>query len=167
MKPALLVIDMQQTFFDSIPSARESLESALEPINAAVRLFREKGLPVIVIEDIEEAKGRLPGSPGFETTERIHLTPEYPRVHKTYSNAFNKTGLEPMLRGLEVDTLLLTGFAATRCVLSTCRGAQDLNFRPLMLRGALADRSPEKVRFVEELEELISFGALAAFFELL
>lgn len=167
MKPALLVIDMQQTFFDSIPAARESLESALEPINAAVRLFREKGLPVIVIEDIEEANGRLPGSPGFETTERIHLIPEDPRIHKTYSNAFNKTGLEQVLRGLEVDTLLLTGFAATRCVLSTCRGAQDLDFRPLMLRGALADRSPEKVRFVEDLEELISFGALTAFFELL
>lgn len=62
MKPALLVIDMQEVFFDHSPAVSESLTSALEYINAAIALFREKDLPIFCVEDIEEEGGRIPGS---------------------------------------------------------------------------------------------------------
>ena len=163
MKPALLVIDMQQTFFDNKPDAVDSLEHALETINCTVDLFREKELPVIVVEDVDEPSGRVPGSRGFETTSRIPLEPAYPRIRKTSGNAFNHTELQNLLVELEVDTLILTGFAASRCVLSTSRGARDLNFTPILLRGALADYAPENIHCVEKMEELISPGALGAF----
>ena len=167
MKPALLVIDMQETFFSEIPTLTESLSNAVGYINAAIALFRGKNLPVIVIEDIAEEDGRVPGSDGFETTTKIDLLPTDPRIHKTYGNAFNKTNLQQTLLDLKVDTLILTGHAASQCVLSTCRGGSDLDYTTIIFRGSLADTSQEKIRFVEENHNVISYGSLKKFLELL
>lgn len=161
MKPALLVIDMQEIFFEEGPAVSQSLQEAVMYINAAIDLFRSKSLPVIVIEDIAEEEGRIPGSEGFETTSGINLGPDDLRVHKTYGNAFNKTGLHQELQKHGVDTLILTGFAATQCVTSTYRGALDLDYDAFIFRGSLADSSPERVKFVEEIHNLLSYGVLA------
>lgn len=166
MKPALLVIDMQEVFFTENQLTSQSLTAAVEYINAAIELFRSKDLPIFVVEDIEEGEGRVPGSPGFETTTKIDLLPADARVHKTYGNAFNKTDLHQQLQSLKVDTLFLTGFAASQCVLSTYRGALDLDYAPLIIRGSLADSSPERVRFVEEIHNLLSYGALKKMIDL-
>jgi nicotinamidase-related amidase len=88
MKPALMVIDMREVFFDFSPAVSESLTLAVEYINGAIELFRGKDLPVFCIEDLEEEAGRVPGSKGFETTSKIDLLPTDPRIHKTYENAF-------------------------------------------------------------------------------
>ncbi len=167
MKPALLVIDMQEIFFDHSPAVSDSLTSAVEYINAAIALFRDKDFPILVIEDVEEEDNRMPGSDGFETTSKIDLLPTDPRIHKNYGNAFNKTNLNQILQDLEIDTLFLTGFAASQCVLSTYRGATDLDYTPIIFRSSLADASQEHIRFVEDVHNLISYGALEKFFELL
>ena len=167
MKPALLIIDMQEIFFEHSPEVAQSLTSAVEYINAAIHLFRGKNLPVFVIEDIEVENSRVPGSTGFETTNKIDLLSSDPRIHKTYGNAFNKTDLHQQLQTLEADTLILTGFAASQCVLSTYRGATDLDYTPLLFRGSLADSSPERIRFVEDIHELLSYDALTKLLELI
>jgi len=46
-------------------------------------------------------------------------------------------------------------------MLSTCRGADDLDLSAILLRGAIASGSQENIRFVESISNLISFGALA------
>ena len=109
----------------------------------------------------------VPGSKGFETTSKIDLLPTDPRIHKTYGNAFKKTNLHGQLQKLTVDTLILTGFAASQCVLSTYRGAADLDYTPLIFRSSLADTNQDRIRFVEEIHDLISYGALVKFMELL
>ncbi len=162
MKPALLVIDMQEVFFHEDLSVLPSLENAAATINAAIEIFQKRKLPIIVVEDIEEADGRVPGSSGFKTTSRIQLEESYPRVRKTYSNAFNKTKLHSILSDLEVDTLILTGYEAANCILSTSRGAKDLDYRAILLRGAVAGQTPERVETVQSWEDLISYGALKA-----
>jgi hypothetical protein len=45
-------------------------------------------------------------------------------------------------------------------VLSTYRGALDHDFTPIILKGSLASGNPERIRFVEEISETISYGAL-------
>ena len=160
MKPALLVIDMQETFFDEGPQVARSLTEAVVYINAAIALFRAKHLPVIIIEDISQEEGRLPGTDGFQTTTRINLEQDDLRIPKTYGNAFNKTELHQELQARGVDTLILTGFAASQCVTSTYRGALDLDYDAFIFRGSLADASPERVKFVEEIHDLLSYKVL-------
>lgn len=160
MKPALLVIDVQNEFFNISQACSDSLKSAISYINAAIDLFRKKNLPIVVIQHKNEEQGLVPGKSGFDVPESVKLEPQDIRIVKTYGNSFTKTGLAEKLRMLGVDTVVVTGFCAEFCVLSTYRGAQDLDFTPIMLKGSLASDNAEHVRFVEEITETVSYGAL-------
>ena len=160
MKPALLVVDVQKAFFGNNPITTRSLEEALEYINAAIALFRGKQLPVLCVQDIDEEDNRVPGEVGFELPDQLDILDSDVHIHKTYGNAFNKTPLEDELRKLGVDTVIITGFCAEYCVLSTYRGAKDLDLTPILLRGSLASGNPENINFVENVSDIISYNAL-------
>ena len=160
MKPALLVIDVQKAFFDINPTTTQSLNQAIETINAAIALFREKGLPVISVQHMEETDKLVPGQVGFDLPDTLAVLPSDLHIHKTYGNSFNKTPLEGKLRELGVDTVVVTGFCAEYCVLSTYRGAQDCDLSPIILRESLASVVPENIKFVENISDVISYGAL-------
>jgi len=160
MKPALLVIDVQKEFFDINPTMTQSLHEAVETINAAIELFREKELPVISVQHVNEEGNLVPGEEGFDLPETLEILPSDLHIEKRYGNAFNKTGLTDALRALDVDTVIVTGFCAEYCVLSTYRGAQDLDLTPIVLRNALASDNLENIRFVESISDVISYGAL-------
>jgi nicotinamidase-related amidase len=160
MKPALLVIDVQKAFFDINPTIAQSLDDAILYINAAIALFREKGLPVICIQHMEEEEDLVPGQEGFDLPEALKILPTDLHIHKTYGNAFNQTPLEEELRKLGLDTVIITGFCAEYCVLSTARGAEDLDLKAIVLRGSLASGVPEHIKLVENISDLVSFGVL-------
>ena len=160
MKPALFVIDVQKQFYQSDPQTKRSLQAAVEYINAAIALFRAKDLPVICIQHMDEADQLVPGAAGFDLPDDLHILPADLHITKTYGNAFNQTALPGRMRELGVDTLILTGYCAENCVLSTARGAEDLDLLPILLRGGLASGSPENIRFVESVNEIISYAAL-------
>jgi nicotinamidase-related amidase len=160
MKPALLVMDVQKEFFKFSPTTTQSLNDAIEYINAAIALFREKNLPVISIQHIDEEEKLVPGEAGFELPEELDILPSDLHIHKTYGNSFTKTPLEEKLRELGVDTVIITGFCAEYCVLSTYRGAEELDLTPIILRGSLASGIPENIKFVESISDIISYGVL-------
>jgi nicotinamidase-related amidase len=54
----------------------------------------------------------------------------------------------------------VSGFCAEFCVLSTYRGAENFDFKPITLKGSLASDNADHIRFVEEISETISFDAL-------
>ena len=160
MNPALLVIDVQKAFFDISPTTTQSLNDAMLYINAALALFRKKGLPVICIQHLDEEEDLVPGQEGFDLPDGLDILPTDLQIHKTYGNAFNKTPLEGELRERGVDTVIVTGFCAEYCVLSTARGAEDLDLTPIVLRDSLASGVPEHAKFVERISNLVSFGVL-------
>jgi nicotinamidase-related amidase len=165
MKPALLVIDVQKEFFKFSPTTAQSLNDAIEYINAAITLFREKHLPIISVQHIEEEDKLVPGVEGFDLPDGLDILPSDLHIHKTYGNSFNQTPLADELRALGVDTVIVTGFCAEYCVLSTYRGAQDLDLTPVILRGSLASGVPKNIKFVESVSDVISYGALKKMLE--
>jgi nicotinamidase-related amidase len=160
MKPALLVVDVQKAFFKIDPITTQSLEKAIEYIDAAIALFRDRHLPVICVQHMEQEDKLIPGEEGFELPDQLNILGSDLHIHKTYGNAFNKTPLEDELRKLGVDTVIMTGFCAEYCVLATYRGAEDLDLTPIVLRGSLASDNPENIKFVESVSDAISYGAL-------
>jgi nicotinamidase-related amidase len=160
MKPALIVIDVQNEFFNLNQGCSDSLKSAIKYINAAIDLFRKKNFPIVGVQHKDEERGLVPGNTGFDVHQDVKLEPQDVRIVKTYGNSFMKTGLAEKLKELGVDTVILSGFCAEFCVLSTYRGAEDLDFKPIILKGSLASDNAEHIRFVEEISESISFGAL-------
>jgi nicotinamidase-related amidase len=165
MKPALLVVDVQKEFFKFGPTTAQSLNDAIEYINAAIALFRDKNLPVICVQHIDEEENLVPGEEGFGLPEELDILPSDLHIHKTYGNSFNKTSLEDDLGDLGADTVIITGFSAEYCVLSTYRGAEDLDLTPIILRGALASDKRENIKFVESISNIISYGVLKKMLE--
>lgn len=162
MKPALLIIDVQKEYSKIDQACSDSLKSAIEYINEAIALFRKKNLPIVVVQHKDEEQGPVPGDPGFDVPESLKLESQDLRIVKTYGNSFTKTGLAEKLRELGVDTVIVTGFCAEYCVLSTYNGAKDCDFKPIILRSSLASGNVEHIRFVEEITETVSLGALRA-----
>jgi len=160
MKPALLVIDVQKAFFAISPTTAQSLDEAIETINVAIALFREKNLPVICIQHVDEGNKLVPGQEGFDLPDKLNVLPSDLHIHKTYGNSFIKTPLESKLRELGVDTIIITGFCAEYCALSAYRGAESYDLTPIILRGSLASVAPDNIKFVESISDIISYGAL-------
>ena len=160
MKPALLVVDVQKDFFNSSPVSAQSLKEAIGYINEAIALFRAKNLPVICIQHMNESDNLVPGSDSFELPDELDILDTDLHIHKTYGNSFNKTPLLQKLLEIGVDTVIITGYCAEYCVLSTYRGARDADLTPIILRGSLASDVLENIKFVENISELISLGAL-------
>lgn len=160
MKPALLVVDLQQAFFKSGQQTAQSLEQSVAYVNSAIGMFREHGLPVIFVQHLMPEEGLAPGQPGFDIPEKIGALPTDIHISKRHGNSFHQTDLEQRLRMLDVDTLFIAGYCAEHCVLSTYRGAQDEGFAAIMIRGALASPSHENIRFVECISDVVSVSNL-------
>ena len=160
MKPALLVIDVQKAFFDIDQATTQSLNQAIDYINAVIPLFREKGLPVVCVQHMDKGDGLVPGTDGFDLPDNLKILPSDLHIVKTYGNSFSKTALAGELQKLGVDTVIITGFCAEYCVLATCRGAEDLDLTSIILRGSLASGVAENIKFVESISNVISFQAL-------
>ncbi|MCJ7694000.1 MAG: isochorismatase family protein [Anaerolineaceae bacterium] len=159
MNPALLVIDVQTAFFND-PVTLGSLARASWYINTAIAIFREKNLPVICIQHMNPEEGFGPESEGFGVHKDIPILDTDTHILKTYGNAFNKTNLDKTLRDMGIDTLIIVGFKAEGCVLSTYRGAKDMDYVPILLRGSIISRNPEYEKFVEDISDLITITAL-------
>jgi nicotinamidase-related amidase len=158
MRPALLVIDIQKQFFK--PNTVDSLERAIEHINAAIAWFREKDYPIIAIQNTNPDENLLPGEEGFDLPDSLDIQPTDIHIHKKYTNSFNKTPLAENLRDLGVDTVIVTGYSAAYCVLSGYRGAQDVDLNAKVLLGAIASPVEAYIQFVEEITDTISLGDL-------
>jgi len=158
MKPALLVIDIQNEFLPSM--SEQDKKTAFDYINGALRRFHDKGFPVIRIYHSHPVAGPKPGSEAFEYPQSVLINPDDPKIVKTYSNAFNKTGLEKLLREKGCNVLFLCGLSADACVLATYQGAEDLDFDVFLIREALISPDSAATRFVAGMRETVSYGAL-------
>lgn len=164
MKPVLFVIDMQKAWYGE--ASEKSMRSASRYINEAADLFRSKKLPVFWIYQEDSENGVTPGSAAYEMIDELKILPGEVRINKHYSNSFNKTECDRLLREMAVDTVVITGYCAEWCVLSTYRGAQDLDYTPILLRDANAGGSEENRKFVEKLSDIVTLGALGKMLEL-
>jgi nicotinamidase-related amidase len=160
MKLALMIIDMQKAYYEG--QSKISMDAAVEYINAAVEMFRESKLPIIWVQDKSDAE---PGQPGFDLIDSLQPKNEEYKVQKLYGNSFNKTDCLDIVKKENVDTLLITGYCAEYCVLSTYRGALDHDLTPILFRGALASGKEENIGFVESVSSIMSYSVLKKILE--
>lgn len=158
MKLALMIIDMQKEFYAG--ETLSQMDKAAEYINYVLPKFEEKNLPVIWVQDLDESEGVVPGTDGFEFIDSLTPKDGSVRIHKRYGNSFNKTDCDKILKDNGVDTVVMTGFCAEFCVLSTYRGATDLDYFPVILKNGIASTKESHREFVENISETITAGTL-------
>ncbi len=160
MKPALLVIDIQRAWLETSEGLRQSLERRLGTINAAIALFRERGMPLIVVYHTDPKDGVVPDTDGFEFHQDVKIEVTDLMLVKPYPNAFNKTELQEILAMDGCDTVILAGLSAMGCVMATYVGAMDRDLHPYLLRDGVAGGSEDLVRLAQEIFDTLSLDAL-------
>lgn len=159
MKPALLIVDMQKKFRLQSPACAESMASASQYLAYCMKLFERRHLPVFhVVHNEEGPEEQLLDD--FWELDELAPADRSEVIIKKHGSAFMNPELETRLRAAQVDCLVLGGFAAEFCILSTARHGQDLGWRIMLLRSALASPTPANIPFVESVNQLISIGAL-------
>lgn len=166
---AVMVVDMQQAFFDNEHSLGRAgldvtpLRHAIPGTVALVRAARAADVPVIFTRYVympgmvdfgvtrgararERAEG---GSLGFGTGE-IELIPELEVraddivIDKSRPSAFYGTRLEPVLTGMGIRNLVICGVTTNICVETTARDAGQRDYGTYVVRDAVAEFTAER-----------------------
>lgn len=153
-RPALVVIDMAYGWTDAAYAGGSArLDSSIDAIRQLLPAARERGVPVIFTtspySDKPQLKSAADFSPRFrkwdpracEIDERVRPLPGEYVIEKEHASAFAGTALVGHLVGQRVDTLLITGCSTSACVRATATDAKSYQFRPIIVREAVQDRS--------------------------
>jgi nicotinamidase-related amidase len=82
MKPALLVIDIQNQYLEYMDD--DDRDIPMYMINAAIALFREHGLPVIRVYHTDPKYGPEPATEEFAFPETVAIEESDPKIIKNY-----------------------------------------------------------------------------------
>lgn len=163
MKPALLVIDIQNAYLPMMDKTEKDL--ALKMINWAIAMFRQKGFPVIRVYHTDLKYGPKSDSEAFQFPKSVKVKADDPQIIKNYPNAFKKTGLEKMLRQKGTNTVFLCGLSSVGCVIATYFGAMDLDIDAFLLKDALISHKSMYTKSIEEIFNALGYSALKAMLE--
>lgn len=153
---ALIVIDLQKGIV-AIPTAHPPAETVDRSAQLA-RAFRERGLPVVLVNVTAPAPGRTDTArPRFTFPDDwTELVPELDRqpgdyiVSKQRVGAFIGTPLNEYLRQRGVTQVFLTGIATSAGVEATARSAYDHGYNVALVVDAMTDRDADAHRYCVE-----------------
>jgi nicotinamidase-related amidase len=163
IKPALLVIDIQNTFLKHIPA--NDKDGALAIINMYIEMFRNHDFPIIRIYHFNEEQEPAQGTHDFEFPESVLIKSEDPKVIKTYPDGFNKTDLDRVLKEKGCNTLFLCGLSAVGCVLSTLIGAFNHDYKAFLVKNAIMSHNIQYTTNIEIMFDSVGYNLIELLLE--
>jgi nicotinamidase-related amidase len=149
---ALVVIDLQKGIV-GLPTVHPASEIISRAAQLA-RAFRERGLPVVLVNVSGAAPGRTDAGPRkfsfpADWTELVPELEQHPDDHivtKQRVGAFIGTSLDDYLCQRGVTQVFLTGVATSSGVEATARSAYDHGYNVVLIVDAMTDRDAEAHR---------------------
>lgn len=163
IKPALLVIDVQNKFMATIPPGDKEL--GIFFINLLIKLFRTYDFPIIRIYHHNKEDGPMANTEEFEYPSSILIQQEDTQIIKTYSDSFNKTNLNKVLTENGRNTVFLCGLSAVGCVLATKTGAQNNDYKAFIIKDAIMSHSSEFTKNAEAMFDAVSYDIVKLILE--
>ena len=149
--PALIVIDLQKAILGL--TAEPPIRDVVNRTYELARAFRERSLPVVLVNVSGRAPGRTDATPNFQLkddwTELLPELKQHPDdylVTKQRLGAFIGTPLDEYLRKRGVTQVVLAGVATSIGVESTARSAYDLGYNVALVVDAMTDMDQEMHR---------------------
>ncbi|GGC71650.1 cysteine hydrolase family protein [Undibacterium terreum] len=135
MKSALIVIDVQKGLFDAEPRPADA-DAVIARINALAARARSADVPVIFVQH-ETAEGELKyGAPGWDLEQQLHVEAIDHHIRKTTPDSFLRTDLGEMLVSMNVEKVILCGYATEFCVDTTTRRSAALGYEVIIAADA-------------------------------
>lgn len=143
MKNALLLIDIQNDYFENGANPLDG--SLLAGNNASLILnrFREKQLPIIHIQHIANRPSAtffIPNTYGANIHSSVAPNEGEAIITKHFPNSFRETPLLNLLHELGIEQLTICGMMTHMCVDATTRAAKDFGFECTLIHDACATK---------------------------
>ncbi|HLO57855.1 MAG TPA: cysteine hydrolase family protein [Bacteroidales bacterium] len=145
-KTALLLIDIQNDYFENGNMALVGSETAGNNTKWILEKFRNDKLPVLHVQHIAlkpTATFFLPGTKGAEIHDYVKPAPQEKVIVKHFPNSFRETELLGYLRKSEITDLVICGMMTHMCVDATVRAAKDFGFTITLIGDACATKDLE------------------------
>ncbi|HJV18528.1 MAG TPA: cysteine hydrolase family protein [Sediminibacterium sp.] len=146
MNKALLLIDIQNDYFENgqaeLPGALEASEKAKQLLEQ----FRNAQLPVIHIRHLSTRPGSaffIPDTRGSDIHENVLPVENEKIIIKHYPNSFRETALLDYLKQKNITDLVIAGMMTHMCVDATTRAAKDHGFNCVVIGDACATKDLE------------------------
>ncbi|OMQ16242.1 isochorismatase [Modestobacter sp. VKM Ac-2676] len=138
---ALIVIDVQQEYFDGILQIQApDREATLANVIRAIEVADREDLPVVVVQHQlpEGAPVFAVGSPSWSLHPEVErrVQPSWKRVTKDKGSVFAGTDVAAWLADQAVDTITIVGYMTNNCDIATAVGAEDLGLTAEVLSDA-------------------------------
>jgi nicotinamidase-related amidase len=143
MKEALLIIDVQNDYFEGGKAPLHNPLQALNNVEKALAHFRKEGLPVIHVQHIntrEEATFFLPNTEGAQIHKSLTPIEGEHTVVKHVPNSFLNTNLLTILEENGIKKLVICGMMSHMCVDTTVRACMDHGIKVTLLADACATK---------------------------
>ena len=146
---ALIVIDLQKGIV-AYPAVHP-IGEVVQRSRSLADAFRQRGLPVVLVNVTGVAPGRTERSHSLEglpadwadLVPELNAQPDDVLITKRTWGAFTNTDLEARLKALGVTQIVLAGVATSVGVESTARHAYELGFNVTLAVDAMTDMRRE------------------------
>ena len=143
---ALLVVDIQQFYFEGgLVPLTGSLEAAAQA-RKALEAFRARSLPVIHVRHVPRTVAIVDGEPAdpqYRIRPEVQPAAGEKVISKRFANSFRDTDLLDTLRQKGVSRIVIVGMQTHMCVEAASRAATDLGFDVVVVHDACATRPLE------------------------
>jgi predicted GNAT family N-acyltransferase len=130
----LMIVDVQNAMFECDGGVYKGQE-VLQNIRELLEDAREKEMPIIFVQHTDESGDYGKGSHTWEIHERLKPLASELIVEKNYWDAFQKTELENVLKGLGLRRLIIVGMQTEYCMDTTIRNAFSRGYQLMGVKG--------------------------------
>lgn len=166
---ALVVVDMQNGFchsdgsVDRIGLPAANLQPAVAPCRQLVAAARQAGVPIIytryvyrpdytdggvmvheLIPDLKQGQCLKAGTWDADVIDELAPQASDYVIDKNRPSAFYATGLEPVLKGLAIEDLVVCGVTTNCCVETTVRDASQRDYHTFVVGDAVAEYEQDR-----------------------
>ncbi len=146
MKEGLIIIDIQNDYFDRGTMTLVNSDNACKNAKLLLDRFRCENLPVIFIQHIAKRPSAtffLPNTKGAEIHETLYPMENEKVIIKHFPNSFRETDLLDFLKEKQITDLVICGMMTHMCVDATTRAAKDFEFNITVIGDACATKDLE------------------------
>ncbi|MEN5379223.1 cysteine hydrolase family protein [Sphingobacterium kitahiroshimense] len=145
MSKALIIIDVQNDYFENGAMELVNPIPASENTKKLLEHFRKENLTVVHVQHVspEGAPFFAPGTRGVEIHDNVKPLEGEKVITKHYPNSFRDTDLLAYLKENDVTELVITGMMTHMCVDAGTRAAFDFGFDCTVISDACATRDLE------------------------
>lgn len=144
MNTALLIVDIQKDYFSGGRMELVGADTASEQARRILAFFRERKLPVFHVQHVStraDAAFFLPDTEGVSIHDSVAPLSDEIVIRKHFPNSFRDTGLQEILQGKGIQTLVICGMMSHMCIDATVRAAFDHGYTCIVVHDACATRA--------------------------